>query len=862
MYEERPRAPVEVEAPLAVDGDCQRCTIPARRRLRNACIAPEWEGEPGGLLVVSDYPGQKEDHLGRPFVGQTGQYLRPKLKQWWQGPIALDNTVKCYPGKEGVTDEHVRACRGYLAKTIREVQPSKILVMGRTAMAGVLGRQLPPMSVRKGYGWVRVGSNDVPAYLFPNPAAALHNRFVREYLEEDLEWALTTDPPFGPVWEGEARLVETEEDAELAAADLRAAGWFAYDAETAGFMWEAFQVVCVSLCPAARDYAWAWADAGLSKPGCRRVLQELLRDRTVEKTGQNEKYDRLSAKLDLGARVRGTTDDTRLLRRLLEADADADLKTMAELVGMGGHKEEADQALVVASRAVVQVAKDNASNQLELIPTTIRGLRRDVIKSIRSGARTKTWAYGFMPRSVCIRYNALDAISTGRLKVLLTDRAEQDDPVLRRTYRRTVMPAAEAICHVEAWGVAVDRSSIHNFAAYLQHEKKLILERLHRHAWPGFNPDAYNDIRKLLFKDLGLESTAKTAGGTESTENDVLVPLRPKHPAVGGILDWRRYGKLDSTYATGMLRHIRNDGRIHGTILLDGARSGRASMRDPSLQTIPRDSDSKEGKMARDLFVAPPGWVLAQLDFSQIELREAAILSGDPVMRDLFISGEDFHMATARLIAPMVWGKSLEGKTKREAKKERSAAKALNFALLYGQGDAALAVALGCSKEEAAKVRAGVLGRFKVLDRWIKGQLAYAKKHGHCWTYWEGERARRRPLLKLADKDRYERGTAERGSYNTPIQGSASEYLTRSMTEVINWILDEGAPAKVVLPVHDSIILEIREDCVDEVVGAAHDIMTSWWSGEVPILVDVEVGPAWGSLERHQPGGAVDGLSA
>lgn len=774
LYRERPRNPVEVEQPSPCDPGCTRCPLSKARKLHNPCLPPE--GTPGGLLVIDGHVGKHEDSVGRPLSGRTGRYLRPLLQKLWAGPIAVDAGVKCYPGSpENITADVVKACRQHLASTLAAVKPTKIIVLGRVAMAAMLGRSVTPMSVRKGYSWAMVGGAPVPVYLLPDLETVAGNRFLRSWFEEDLKWALTTDPPFGPAWDGEARVVENMVDARLAAEDIRAAGWFAYDVETSGYMWRAHQIVCASINPAGRDYAWVWSTRGLSQPGPLRVLIELLRDKGVEVVGANLQYDELSSMQDFKARIRGVTDDVRLLRKLLESDADADLGTMAELVGMGGHKAEANRALIEACRVVARVAKDNVSDQLELIPTAIRGLRADVFKSIRPGDPTKTYAYGFMPADTCITYNALDTVSTGRLKGLLNHRLANDEPELTRTYRNTVMPAAGAVRQITEWGMLVDMDSTKSFAMYLQDEKHQAMRKLERYAGGSFNPSSYEDVRELLFTKLGLTSTHKTGGGKESTQNEVLEPMRKLHPAVGLLLDVRKLGKLDGTYATGMIRHVRNDGRIHCNIKLDGTRSGRPSVTDPNLQTIPRDSDSDTGKMARDLFIAPPGYMMASLDYSQIELRVAAMLSGDPLMRQLFISGEDFHWATAKLIAKATWGITIDTSNPTH-KKYRTRAKGVNFGLLYGQGDGALAEILGCSKQEAAKVRQAVLGQFSVLASWIKQQLADAKRTGYCWTYWAGERARRRSLWKLADPDGYESSKAERGSWNC--LDEATEALT------------------------------------------------------------------------------------
>ncbi len=835
LYKGRPRLHVECVHPLEINQDCKMCGL--SDHCRSACIAPEWTGESGGLLVVSDYPGQKEDNLGRPFVGPTGQYLRPVLKRLWDGPIALDNAVKCRP-KSNMPPNAVSACQSYLATTIAEAKPSKVLAMGSTAIRALTDRSPGPLSVRRGYGWLPIGDDVVPVYLFPNPVIAVNNRFLRRWVEEDLEWALSTDPPFPPAWDGVVKVVECLDDALQAEQEIREAGGFSFDIESAGKMWFAFQVVTISLAAHGSDDAWAWSDLALADPECLRVLERLLSDPMLGKGGSNTKYDELGCLADLKIRTQGVTDDIRLLRRLMDSGASGYLEDMAELVGMGGHKSEAQRALVSASKVVLKIAKENVSGQLTLFGGG-GGLRADVRALIRPGEPTKAYAYGLMPRDVCIRYNAMDSVGTGRLRTLLRARLAADDGYLTETYTQTVMPAAAAVRQMEEWGVLVDRDSIGHFHRHLETQKAAVKVKLTAGAWEGFNANAYDDVRKLLFEQLKLPIVKETDKGKESTEAAALEEIRHLHPMVQLILDWRSVAKMDSNYAAGLLPHIRNDGRIHANMKLDGAATGRPSCTEPNLYTTPRAGDSPEGKMARDCFVAPLGHKLVSLDYSQIELRVAAMLSGDQEMIKLFKDGQDFHQATADL----VWGLNSD---------KRSSAKAVNFGLLYGMTDSSLAAKLGCSKKEAGETREAILGKFSTLAKWIKAQLVDAKRTGYCWVWWDGKKSRRRSLHKLASKDSLERFTAKNGAHNTPVQGSASEYMTKSLAQVVDWVVGDGIPAKVMMALYDSIIAEVRDDAIGEYMDTTVAIMTGWNSFGVPLVVDAEVGQAWGSLTKHK----------
>jgi DNA polymerase I-like protein with 3'-5' exonuclease and polymerase domains len=272
--------------------------------------------------------------------------------------------------------------------------------------------------------------------------------------------------------------------------------------------------------------------------------------------------------------------------------------------------------------------------------------------------------------------------------------------------------------------------------------------------------------------------------------------------------------------------------------------SGRTSFSQPNLQTLPRAKGSVEGKMARDVFVAPIGYKLLEFDYSQLELRVAALLSVDPVMLQVFLDGVDYHRRTAEMISRLAWGVDPDKITE----EHRSWAKTVNFGLLYGKTDRSLAKDLGCSVEQAAKIRAAILGRFKLLDRWMKEQITLARKTGYVHTWWDGQTARARSLYKIASNDDAERVHAENASINSPIQGTSSEFCVASISAVVDWILSDAVPAKLILAVHDSLLLEVRDDAVDEVTHAVKDIMTSWNSENVPLVVDGKIGQSWGSM--------------
>ncbi len=791
-----------------------------------------------------------EDACALPFVGMAGKVVQDLVKRWWRGPAAYDYAVRCYPkgGASAVRPKSVAACRPFLASTVDEVAPTRVLVFGALAAQAVLGRTVTAALARRAYGWLAGvnGGPPIPVFVLPAPGPALRNRFLRAALEEDLQWALTCpDPPHAP-WGAMAHVVETAADAAAACDALADAAWVAFDVETVGVMWDpGFRIISVSLAADGVDEAWVWSTTALAQPECLQPLQALLTDPNTPKAGQNVKYDQLAFRAAFGWRVEPCVLDTRLQRKLVEPEADGALDRMAELVGMGGMKEEAHAAMDDAVKRVKRALKKPPKTG-PLVPGI--HLPQDLEALLYLGVPPERLMYGMMPEDTCARYNARDAVATARLGVR-EGAAIAAEPAFRRTWRTIVQPAAEALVDVEAWGVAVSKDAIRAFDEYLATRETSARAVLG--AYGDVNWASPQQVAALLFDTLGLPSPKLTEGGARSTDSEVLEALANKHPLPRALLDFRAVVKMRGTYAAGMMDHVRADGRIHPNVKLDGARSGRTSCTDPNLQNIPRASGSPEGKMARDVFIAPPGFVLYEADYSQLELRVAAALSGDPDMRAIFDAGLDYHMRTAQLVSREAWGIPPE----EVQDKHRSQAKAFNFGLLYGQGDGALAGVIGCTFAQAARIREAVLGKFRRLAAWIKEQLDYALRHGHAWTWWDGQHARRRPLWSIADPDDGVASVARNGAHNTPIQGSASEYCIASLAACVRWIrrdFNDGS-VKLVLPVHDALLFEVREDLLPDVHRSTKTTMESWSLAGVPLVADAKAGPSWGSMKEYPP---------
>lgn len=833
------RLPVEIAEPLDVNPACGRCDLRAQA---NHTVCMKADGRPGGLLIVSDYPGKEEDRRGRPMVGKAGQYLRNKLAEWWDGPVAFDNALRCLTGGKKVSISQVETCRGYLAQTLIEAQPQRVLLMGGQAYQAVLGRSPPVMSSRKGYAFL---SDGTPVFLLMNPAAALRNRFVREWFEEDLRWALSCPTP-EPKWDDVLFLVETEQDAQRAVENLYEFPWVCFDTETAGIMYDDwFQVYTLAASGPQMDCAWVWDEHALQNPKTYVPLKALLEDPEIPKAGWNIGYDIQAVHCGLSTRARGKMIDGRLLRKILFTDADGYLESNAELVGMGGHKDEAKREVTRACQVIAEERKATRKGFQALPGFVPRPLQAAVD---HPDTEPKNFAYGMINPDIRSRYCALDTISTAWLCSDLGAQVQRT-PALQWAWQELVQPAIPAVAKIEEWGMHIDEDAIRSLSVNLGLQQEELANKLMSHKGGVFDPDSPHSTRKFLYSTLGLSVPHATEKGSPSVDKEALQKLKGQHPVIEQLIDYRLITKMKGTFVDGIRKHIRADGRLHPSLDIAGARTGRLSCSQPPLHQIPR-TDTETGKLVKNCFTAPDGHTLVAFDFSQLELRIAALLSGDPLMIEIFAKGIDYHQRTAEMISEIAWSI----KPHEVTRKHRSIAKTINFSTLYGSSPVGLVkqvlkmTGAKISLDEAQRIQDAILSKFHVLRRWIEARITEGRRTGLSWTEWEGNRARRRQLWRIADSDDYARSTAEHGTFNTPVQGGASDFCLKSLVRCVGMLEATNFPAKIVITVHDSLIFEVPTDLVSDLTRRVVPIMTDYDTGSVPLIVDASAGPAWGSL--------------
>ncbi len=392
------------------------------------------------------------------------------------------------------------------------------------------------------------------------------------------------------------------------------------------------------------------------------------------------------------------------------------------------------------------------------------------------------------------------------------------------------MPLAKVLAEMEYEGFGVDKTALEAFGDMLKEQLKKYLSEVYDMVGYEFNLNSPKQLGKALFEDLGLPAGKKTKSGY-STNAEVLEGLRKYHPVIEKILSYRTYQKLNSTYVEGLKDKIRADGRIHTTFNQTETRTGRISSGEPNLQNIPVRTEL--GQELRKFFVAKEGHVLLDADYSQIELRILAHISGDETMRTAFIEDKDIHTQTAAkimklpedMVTPQI----------------RSRAKAVNFGIVYGIGAFSLAKDVGITVKEASQFIANYLDTFTGVKEYMNSIVQFAKDNGYVQTLYN----RKRILPEISNSNRNVQEMGKRMAMNTPIQGTSADIIKIAMVKVSQRLKAEGLKAKLILQVHDELIVEAPLEEAEKAALILGEEMRNAAQLSVPLKVDVNKGENW-----------------
>ena len=405
-----------------------------------------------------------------------------------------------------------------------------------------------------------------------------------------------------------------------------------------------------------------------------------------------------------------------------------------------------------------------------------------------------------------------------------------EDPL----YNEIEFPLAQVLADMTRIGMLVDRDGIDQFGVKLRSELEQVLTRIHMETGSAsFNPNSTKQLGEMLFVTMGLPHGKKTQRGW-STDAETLEALRD-YPLVEDILQYRAYQKLNSTYVEGLLKVIGEDGRIHTTFNQTEARTGRLSSDNPNLQNIPIRTEL--GSQLRAYCIAKPGCVLVDADYSQIELRILAHVTGDEHMQQAFRSGQDIHRSTAARIYGIPQGEVTP--------RVRSGAKAINFGIMYGKGAYSLSKDIGVTVKEADAFLKNYLAAFPSVSSYMDKTIADARANGYVSTLF----GRRRALPELNSNSHNIRASGERMARNTPIQGTAADVIKLAMVRVWKRLRDEKMESRLILTVHDELIVEAPEAEAEKAAQILREEMEGCVHYAVPLSTDVHTGKNW--LEAH-----------
>ncbi|MCA9672779.1 MAG: DNA polymerase I [Myxococcales bacterium] len=594
------------------------------------------------------------------------------------------------------------------------------------------------------------------------------------------------------------RLVLERAELDEVIAAMRAAGVMTFDLESTSLDPMRADIVGVALSWGENEAAYVpvghrylGVPRQLSRDEVLEALAPLFADETLPKVAQNNKYDRVLLER-AGVRVEGVALDPMLMSYVVDAARPS--HGLDELAAAYlGHK-------MLSYREVAGRIDD----------------------------------FDFVEVERATEYAAEDADIALRVARKLEPELARDGE-LERLYRELELPLSRVLAAMEQRGCGLDREALSGLGDEVDREMLVLLEGIREQAGWDINPGSPKQLQKLLFEQLGLSAGRRTKTGF-SVDAEVLAELSLEHPVAADIDKWRTLAKLKGTYIDALpaLLH-RETGRVHTSYNQAVAVTGRLSSSDPNLQNIP--VRSALGRRIRAAFVPPPGRLLLSADYSQVELRVLAHLSRDAVLVDAFTKGQDVHRRTAAEV--------FEVDPETVSDEQRRVAKAVNFGVIYGQGELGLSRALDIPRKKAGEYIQSYFARYSGVAAFMERTIAEARERGEVRTLL----GRRRPLPDIRTRRRGPRAAAERIARNTPIQGTAADLMKLAMIRVEPALAAAGIDAPMILTVHDELLFEVSPDDAERAGEIVRHVMSSALELCVPLKVDVGVGKNW--AEAH-----------
>jgi DNA polymerase-1 len=770
--------------------------------LDRAAVKAKFDVFPEQIVDYLALVGDSSDNI--PGVDKVG----PKTAAKWLNQYgSLDSLLARAHEIEGKAGENLRGARDTIAlsrqlATIRmdlEVPLEESGLIRRAPDVPRLRELYKRLELRTMLTQLEASQSQSPTASASGPASAAQAGAAVPILAVS-EQLLARDPLAGALaqiprqydtiveWDALNRWIEKLSGAEL----------FAFDTETSSLDYMRAQIVGVSFCvdPGHAAYvplrhSYPGAPDQLDPQRVLDALRPVLEDPSRAKLGQHLKFD-MHVLEEAGIQLRGQRFDSMLESYVLNSTA--------------------------------------TNHNLDAVSERYLGITTIRFEDV-AGKGAKQLSFSEVPVERAAEYSAEDADLTMRLHRVLHAKLEQT-PTLLRLYEEIEQPLVPVLFRMEHHGVLIDRRMLQVQSGEIAVRLREVESAAQREAGAPFNLDSPKQLQQILFEKLQLPVLRKTPSGTPSTAEDVLEELAATHALPKQILEYRGLAKLRSTYTERLPEQINpNTGRVHTSYHQAVAATGRLSSMDPNLQNIP--IRSPEGRRIRQAFIAPPGHRLLAADYSQIELRIMAHLSGDDGLLRAFAEDRDIHQATAA----EVFAVPLES----VSHDQRRSAKAINFGLIYGMSAFGLARQLGVPRSAAQNYVDLYFARYPGVRRYMDSTREQARRDGYVETVF----GRRLYLPDIRSRNRALQQYAERSAINAPMQGTAADIIKRAMISVDEWCQRADVPARLIMQVHDELVLEVREDYVEQAGRELAARMSAAAQLSVPLRVDVGSGMNW-----------------
>ena len=630
------------------------------------------------------------------------------------------------------------------------------------------------------------------------------DRSTLENLFKDLEFTKLyqefSRQPLKTTTEGNYHCILSESELDAMIAQLKQAGRFAVDTETTSLVAVQAELVGLSFAIEA-GHGW-YVPVGhhylgvpeqLPRELVLERLRPLLEDAAYKKIGQNIKYDSLVLR-QAGITLAGIAVDTMVLSYVTHPEA--------------------------------------KSHGLDALAIEHLNHRMTPYKEV-TGSGKKQICFSEVEIDKATRYAAEDADITWQIEELLAPQLE--DEKQKNLFNNVEMPLVEVLTRMEWAGIRVDADFLGTLSTQMGHQLEVLEQQIHGLAGGPFNINSPKQLGEVLFETLKLPKGKKTKTGW-STNVEVLNSLANEHEIAAMILEYRSASKLKNTYTDALPKMINpQTGRVHTSFNQAVTATGRLSSSDPNLQNIP--IRTAEGRRIREAFIPQEGWTLLSADYSQVELRVMAHMADVPALKESFLAGEDIHKRTASEIFN-VFPEMVTDEMRRQAK-------TINFGVLYGMGAFSLAKDLGISRAEAQQFIDQYFERYPAVLNYLEEKKAEAREHQYVTTIL----GRCCAIPEINSKNGAVRSYAERNAINYPIQGSAADIIKVAMVALDRCLREEKLQARMLLQVHDELVLEVPENELEQVRGIVKNEMENAVSLDLPLKVDIGTGNNW--AEAH-----------